>query len=213
MAAIQASGRPTARAVRVPRPHRRTQTRHHPKGLTCHHYAFFGMMCDEYDRMRERAAGCCEICGTPEAETGGKRLVVDHFQDTQTRLSFIRGLLCDRCNAVVMACMDGMKPWGTDRVHEAQAREYEARSWCQPTPEQWALVEEVRQRRQARLPGQPRPAAPTPRAVAAPRTVQVPVDSPELMVASLRSAMTDEQFAELAAAVAEYKGTGSGWKY
>lgn len=198
------------RRVRVPRPLRATETRHNPKGRTCHHYQLHGLTCDDYDRLRERAVGCCEICGIPEAETGGKRLIVDHFEDQETQLSFIRGLLCDRCNAV-MACMDGMKPWGRGRKYESQAREYEARSWEQPSPEQWVLVEEIRQRRQARLSGRRRQAASAPQSSSSrppavkPRIVRISVDSPELAVATLRAAMTDEQFSVLAAAVDEIR--------
>ncbi|MFE9064876.1 endonuclease domain-containing protein [Streptomyces violaceusniger] len=95
------------------------------------------LTCDEYDELRERAGGCCEICGTPEAETGGKRLVVDHFEGRGFRL--VRGLLCDSCNAV-MSCVDGTKRWGVNRRWESEALEYEASSWQQPTPEQRAAV-------------------------------------------------------------------------
>jgi hypothetical protein len=125
-------------------PSRKDQTRHHPKGKTCHHWQHHWLTCDEYDQLRARAAGACEICRTPEAETGGRRLVIDHFEDRQARLWFIRGLVCDRCNTV-MSCFDGHKPWGANRRWEAAAREYEARSWQQPSPEQWAWLAASRQ--------------------------------------------------------------------
>lgn len=90
------------------------------------------MTCDEYDALRARSEGRCEICGTPEAETGGKRLVVDHYQ--RHGLHFVRGMICDSCN-VVMSCMDGNKNWGKNRRWEAKAKEYVANSWQKPTPE------------------------------------------------------------------------------
>lgn len=125
---------------------RQTETRHRTDGKTCHHFYYHGLTCDEFDHLRARAAGHCELCGTPEAETGGKRLVVDHFHGSERRLYFVRGLLCDKCN-VVMSCLDEHKPWGANRVMEARARVFEANSWQQPTAEQWKLVEQIRQRR------------------------------------------------------------------
>jgi hypothetical protein len=121
------------------KPRRKDQNRHHPEGKTCHHFHEHGLTCDEFDDLHARAAGRCEICGTPEAETGGKRLVIDHFQDWATRIRIIRGLLCDKCN-VVMSCIDGHKRWGANRKWETRAREYQANSWQQPTAEQWELI-------------------------------------------------------------------------
>ena len=43
----------------------KTETRHHPEGKLCHHFAYHGLTCDEYDAMRARCGGRCEICGTP----------------------------------------------------------------------------------------------------------------------------------------------------
>ncbi|SDK19234.1 hypothetical protein [Streptomyces indicus] len=63
---------------------------------------------------------------TPEGETGGKRLIIDHFADSEE--SYVRGLICDRCNAV-MACVDGRKRWGVNRAWEAAARSYAANAW------------------------------------------------------------------------------------
>src|SRR4051812_19457719 len=83
------------------KPSRKTETRHSKAGKTCHHFVYHRLTCDEYDALRERAAGRCEICGTAEADTGGRRLVVDHFHGG--KLHLIRGLLCDSCN-VVMSC-------------------------------------------------------------------------------------------------------------
>ncbi|MFE6785159.1 endonuclease domain-containing protein [Streptomyces sp. NPDC057680] len=127
-------------------PSRQTETRHHPLGKTCHHFIHHELTCDQYDELRARAGGCCELCGLPEQETGGRRLVVDHFQDGGLR--FVRGMICDRCNST-MSCLDGTKPWGPKKIWETAARTYEARSWQQPTAEQRSRVEAIREERYA----------------------------------------------------------------
>lgn len=127
-------------------PSRQSETRHHPLGKTCHHFVHHGLSCDQYDELRARAAGRCELCDLPEAETGGRRLVVDHFEGDG--VSFVRGMICDRCNST-MSCMDEMKPWGSKRIWEDAARAYEARSWQRPTPEQVARAAAVREDRRA----------------------------------------------------------------
>lgn len=134
------------KATVPPQPNRRTETRHHPLGKTCHHFAQHSLTCDQYDELLARASGHCELCSLPEAETGGKRLVVDHFQGGGVYL--VRGLICDRCNST-MSCLDENKPWGPKRTWEAAAWAYEARSWQRPTPEQMALIEAERARRRA----------------------------------------------------------------
>lgn len=109
----------------------KTETRHHPLGKTCHHFYYHGLTCDDYDALRARANGHCEICGIAEEETPRGALVVDHFQ--KGRISFIRGMVCDKCNTGVMSCLDGMKVWGTNRKWEQRARLYEANSWERPS--------------------------------------------------------------------------------
>ncbi|MCX5209727.1 endonuclease VII domain-containing protein [Kitasatospora sp. NBC_00240] len=110
-------------------PTRSTETRHHPLGKTCHHFQYHGLSCDEFDELHVRAGGHCEICGIASKETGGRRLVVDHTWGEDGRI--VRGLLCDKCN-VVMACMDGRKPWGKNRRWERRAREYAMNAWGIP---------------------------------------------------------------------------------
>lgn len=51
------------------RPTRQTETRHHAEGKTCFHFMGYGLTCDEYDALRARAAGHCEICGIAEGDT------------------------------------------------------------------------------------------------------------------------------------------------
>ncbi|MEV8398830.1 endonuclease domain-containing protein [Streptomyces niveus] len=121
-------------------PSRKTETRHSRTGKTCHHFMYHRLTCDEFDQLRERAAGRCEICSTPELETGGRRLVIDHFRGGDFHL--IRGLLCDACNAV-MSCVDGTKRWGENRRWEARALLYEAASWHPPTAEQRKAMDRI----------------------------------------------------------------------
>jgi hypothetical protein len=120
----------------VPQFHK-TQNRHHERGLTCTHFTNHRLTCDDYDVLRQRADGCCEICRTPEEETGREILVIDHFEAGLD--SFVRGLLCDRCNAV-MSCFDGNKVWGDNRRWEAKAREYERNSFQRPSERALALM-------------------------------------------------------------------------
>lgn len=184
---------------------RRTETRHHAKGLTCHHFACHRLTCDEYDRLQARAAGLCELCRTPQSETGGQRLVIDHFWDAGTQVRFVRGLLCDRCNSV-LACLDERKAWGAANRHwEDKAREYEARSFQQPTAEAWGLVSEVRKARRAHR-ERMRPAGGGPPALVdsaghPDTSVRICLDRPTEAAAVLRAAMTDEQLAVLVSAL------------
>lgn len=111
---------------------RKRITQHSPPGQRCHHLDFHGLTCDQYNVLRARAVGHCEICGIAEEETP-RGLVIDHFQGRGSR--FVRGLLCDRCNCGVMQCIDGYKIWGPHtRSMEDRAREYERNSWQEPSP-------------------------------------------------------------------------------
>lgn len=112
-------------------PTKETETRHRLDGKTCWHFSYHGLTCDTYDALRARAAGHCEICGTAEEKTRRGTLVIDHFRGW--RASFTRGLLCDKCNAGVMACHDGKKIWGANRRWQAKVIEYEQNSWDTPS--------------------------------------------------------------------------------
>lgn len=106
------------------------QNRHHPRGAICWHYGRFRLTCDEYDALRSRAKGCCEICDTPEVETVNRRLVIDHFSGRPA--SYVRGLVCDTCNQV-MACYDGNRNWGPKTgPFKERAAQYAANSWHSP---------------------------------------------------------------------------------
>jgi hypothetical protein len=108
----------------------------------CHHWVYLRMSCEEYEALRARAGGHCEICGIAEGDTPRGHLVVDHFHGDEKRpeTAFIRGMICDKCNNGVMSCIDGLKVWGANRKWEARAREYEANSWDKPTPAALAML-------------------------------------------------------------------------
>lgn len=140
----------TVRYIDRPMPHRLTQNRHSKSGLPCHHFDMHGLTCDEYDDMRRRSDDRCDICRTPEAETGGKRLVVDHFQ--ARRMWIVRGLLCDGCNSL-MSKFDGTKNWGPHRTErEPLARAYQERCWQQISDAERAHMEAIQKSARAMRP-------------------------------------------------------------
>lgn len=130
---------------------RRAQNRHSASGNPCHHFTYHRLTCDEYDDLWARSGGCCEICQTPAPATGGRRLVVDHFESTHPRLRVVRGMLCDACNST-MSCLDGTKRWGAARDElEPRAREYQARVLRDLPQDEIALIERAQERRQGWL--------------------------------------------------------------
>lgn len=130
---------------------RRSQNRHSKSGNSCHHFVYHRLTCDQYDEMWARADGRCEICQTPAPDTGGRRLVVDHFESTQPRIRVIRGMLCDACNST-MSCLDGTKRWGPRRaLLEPRARAYQGRALRNLAATERELVERIQERRRTRL--------------------------------------------------------------
>lgn len=85
----------------------RARDGHHGNPLYCHHYAVYDMSCEQFEQLRARAGGSCEICGISEKDVFREQLVVDHSHSTGR----VRGLVCLRCNQI-MSCFDGRKPWG-----------------------------------------------------------------------------------------------------
>lgn len=81
---------------------------------SCQHVAY-RMSCDEYDLLRDYAGHSCQICGTNE-----RRLVIDH--DHSLAWEGIRGILCDKCNAL-------MKRVDAGAVQDARAETYLANAW------------------------------------------------------------------------------------
>lgn len=172
-------------------PNRRTETRHATPGNTCNHFAKYGMTCNDYDRLRSRANGRCELCETPEAQTVRGALIIDHFQDRD--LFFVRGLLCDRCNSV-MSRHDRTTTWGPSSLpFKEKARAYHLAAFEQPTPEEFAQAERAIQAR--------RPYAVKDRIlppVKRPKTSYVRLDRPLPQIAlKLRRHLKAEQIAQL----------------
>lgn len=108
--------------------------------LVCNH-TVYGLTCEDYEAMRDRAQDACEICRIPDHETTRGQLVIDHFQSKD--LFFVRGLLCDRCNSV-MSRHDRTAPWGPASLPLAdKARAYHLNAFGQPTPEEFQRADEV----------------------------------------------------------------------
>jgi hypothetical protein len=167
----------------------KTETRHHPDGKLCHHFAYHRLTCDEYDAVRARAAGHCEICGIAEEDTARGVLDVDHFEAWGVR--FTRGMLCSKCNGGVMPCIDGRKVWGANRKWEAKAREYEANSWEKPSLRALELMAARVEMRPKNPPRRP-PSRETANVIPIPAKRGVAA-----MADSLRKWLTTEELAEL----------------
>lgn len=67
-----------------------------PKRVPCGHN-IYGLDCEDYDRLVDRAEGACQICGAKSARTPHGFLVVDH--DNKIGQWAVRGLLCQECNS------------------------------------------------------------------------------------------------------------------
>lgn len=159
----------------------------------CHHYAYLGMPCDEYEALRAHAGGHCEICGIAEGDTPRGHLVVDHFHGEQgTGASFIRGMICDKCNGGVMTCIDGYKVWGENRKWEAAARAYEANSWQKPSEEALRQMA-ARTEKLPKVPRRQRPDRSLLNAISIPARRGVPA-----MAERLRHYLTAEELEQLA---------------
>jgi len=65
-------------------------------GIQCKTHTHYEMTCDEFEALRARAGGRCEVCRRLPEETGAKKLFIDH--DGQYGTAAVRGLLCGRCN-------------------------------------------------------------------------------------------------------------------
>ncbi|MFE7395686.1 endonuclease domain-containing protein [Streptomyces sp. NPDC057557] len=155
-------------------PSRHTEKRHGTPDTTCVHYLNYALTCDQYDDMRRRANGRCEICQTPEAETTRGMLVVDHFQGGGAW--FVRGMLCDRCNSV-MSRHDRAAVWGPASLpFREKAAEYHLNAFGRPTPADFRKAADyIAARKPFNVRDVPRP-APAPRAEAPKKARQVRLD-------------------------------------
>ncbi|MGA5496682.1 endonuclease domain-containing protein [Streptomyces cinereoruber] len=101
--------------------------------LLCPHEGY-GLTCDTYESMRDRAQDRCEICGLLDRDTLRGQIVIDHFRGGG--VFFVRGLVCDRCNAL-MSRHDGTALWGPKTLPgKAAARAYHLRAFEKPSPEE-----------------------------------------------------------------------------
>ncbi|MFD4315057.1 endonuclease domain-containing protein [Streptomyces sp. NPDC058548] len=117
--------------------------------VPCTHKYEHRLTCDEYDAMRDRAQGECELCDTPDHETPRGQLVIDHFRGRRFRI--IRGLICDRCNSV-MSRHDATAPWGPASLPFAErARAYHLNAFSRPTVELLQRADAEIELRRARL--------------------------------------------------------------
>jgi hypothetical protein len=146
-------------------------------GGTCLHATVYGLMCEEYEAMRDRAQDCCELCRTPGSETPRGALVIDHFDGKGVR--FVRGLLCDRCNAL-MARHDGTAPWGPSTEHRKdEARSYHLTAFDEPTDDEFERADAVIAERVRALAGR-----------CAPRVRKPVTEDPEVEVMAFRLRMS-----------------------
>lgn len=105
-------------------------------GINCQHAAYHGIGCDEYAEIVDWVGPHCQICGIHESDTPRGEIVLDHFDEPDRGVPHkIRGMLCDKCNAL-MAKVDGRKKWGDNRLNEAAARRYLATAWYLTHPVQ-----------------------------------------------------------------------------
>lgn len=87
---------------------------------TCTH-RIYGLTCEVYDALAERAAGQCEFCGREWSPADRVRPQVDH--DHTVSQTAVRGLVCAKCNAHMRRVDSGERP--IDEPTQA----YLARAW------------------------------------------------------------------------------------
>ncbi|WP_381801039.1 endonuclease domain-containing protein [Streptomyces niveus] len=171
---------------------RYTENRHATPGNTCTHYLNYDLTCDQYDEMRRRADGRCEICQTPERQTTRGALVIDHFHGGGAW--FVRGLLCDRCNSV-MSRHDRAVVWGPASLpFREMANRYHLNAFGRPTPEEFQKAADyIAARKPFDVRNVPRLSQPVRR-----KAPRVRLDhGPKNIARALRSYLSPEQIARL----------------
>ena len=84
---------------------------------SCQHKVY-KMTCAEFDALYDHRDGRCHICLTPASE--GRRLVIDHAREYDLRA--VRGLLCDKCNAL-------MRRVDNRERYDQRAADYMHKAW------------------------------------------------------------------------------------
>jgi hypothetical protein len=74
----------------------------------------FDLTPSEWDQILAHQGGVCFACREPQRPTkiGVKRLATDHSHDT----GLVRGLLCNRCNALLGKLENAFKRYGLGKV-------------------------------------------------------------------------------------------------
>jgi len=85
-----------------------------------HQHTLYRMTCADFDALWTIARGCCQICRTAEPDTIRGKLVIDHAQEYG--LFAVRGLLCDKCNALMDRVDQGIE-------YDPRALTYRMNSW------------------------------------------------------------------------------------
>lgn len=181
-------------------PARRTNYGHTERfDLRCTH-TLYGLTCEAYDALRDRAKDACEICKRPDHQTARGKLIIDHFQGGD--IFFVRGLLCDRCNSV-MSRHDRTAPWGPASLpFKERARTYHLNAWDKPTAEVFQRADEYIANHGTYSPR--RSPALKPKAHVPRGKPMVRLDhGPKHIARKLRSYLTEEQLAHLIALLTE----------
>jgi len=96
-------------------------------GKLCQHWEIYRLTCEEFEQLRARSGGRCEICGIAEEDTPRGYLIIEHYHHQD--VWFVRGLVCDRCNHL-MACHDRSAVWGpVTRPRAHLAAEFHRNGW------------------------------------------------------------------------------------
>ncbi|MGH3965946.1 MAG: endonuclease domain-containing protein [Pseudonocardiaceae bacterium] len=74
----------------------------------CTHRGYY-LTCDQFDMMKWRAGGRCEICRVRAKDVQKRPLYIDHDRRLGNGFDHVRGLLCARCNAHLRWCDNGYK--------------------------------------------------------------------------------------------------------
>lgn len=70
---------------------------------TCYNHLLYHLTCQDFERLLEQAAFCCQRCGK-----ANERLAIDH--DHAQGDHAVRGLLCPKCNTHLRFVDAGTKP-------------------------------------------------------------------------------------------------------
>lgn len=90
--------------------------------ISCGTHRYYYLSCEEYEELWDFASGRCQICNALPEETARGKLCIDHLPTYGYGL--VRGLLCDKCNALMRQVDDG-----TVRYPPSPVYAYRHNSW------------------------------------------------------------------------------------